>query len=108
MVDGWQAGGQSSQDISLLGGAMLVSGSLSVIEAHGWSKRMKTTVLDTQGLNGITSSVPADRNWLIQRVEISIEEVSKGQDATLCRCYSATSEYYCGYLGAQTKQQTLT
>ncbi len=62
MVDGWEAGGQSSEDISLLSGAMVVSRSPSVIEALGWSYRIKTAVLYTAGLNVITSSVQADRN----------------------------------------------
>lgn len=44
-----------------------------MIEALGWPKRMKTTVLCTAGLNGITSSVQADRNRLIHHAEISLE-----------------------------------
>lgn len=62
MVDGWEAGGQSSEDISLLSGAMVVSGSPSAIKALGWPPSMTPTVLYTAGLNVITSSVQADAN----------------------------------------------
>lgn len=70
-MDG-SAGGQNTEDISL-SGAMVVSGSLLVIEALGWPKRMKTAVLYTAGLHVITSSVQADRNRLIHHREISLK-----------------------------------
>lgn len=71
-MDG-SAGGQNTEDISLLSGAMVVSGSLLVIEALGWPKRMKTAVLYTAGLHVITSSVQANRNRLIHHREISLK-----------------------------------
>lgn len=63
---------------------MVVSGSLSVIEALGWPKRMKTTVLYTARLNRITSSVQADRTQLIQHTEISLEFYFINIFKTLC------------------------
>lgn len=69
----WMDGGLVGRAprISLLSGAMVVSGSLSVIEALGWPKRMKTTVLYTACLNRITRIT--DRTQLIQHTEISLE-----------------------------------